>query len=111
MKTEKDIEELLAEELLDMIKKPKYDTNVETFCKEYHLDRANLTSKRLFSMKNRTLFRIMLGIAQLVPFKDFVKMCIRIAKITYGVASKDDGSAEAIKQAHAGSPIGKKKAS
>ena len=61
-------------------------------------------------MTNRTLFRIMLGIAQLVSLEDFVDMCIRIAHITYGVASNDDGS-EAIKQAHAGSPIERKKKS
>ena len=111
MKTEKDIEESLAGVILGMIKNPENKTNVKTFCKEYHLDRKRLTSKKLFRMTNRTLFRIMLGIAQLVSFNDFKEMCLRIAEITYGVASKDDGSAEAIKQAHAGSPIGKKKAS
>ena len=109
MTTEAEIEATLAEVILSVIKDPKYQTNVTTFCQENHLDRTNLTSKKLFSMKDRTLFRIMLGIAQMVLFNDFLKMCIRIAHITYGVASMEDGSPEAIKRSHAGSPIGKKK--
>ena len=111
MKSEKEIEASLAGELLGMIKDPKYKTNVKTFCKENHVVRHKLTSKKLFSMKDGTLFRIMLGIAQLFPREDFVDLCIRIAQITYQVGSMDDGSPEAIKQAHAGSPIGRKKKS
>lgn len=111
MTTEQEIEMSLAEEILGMIKNPKYKTNVTAFCQENHVDRNDLASKKMFSMKDRTLFRIMLGIAQLVPLKDFVDMCIRIALITYQVASMEDGSPEAIKLAHAGSPIGRKKAS
>ena len=111
MISEQDIEASLAGELLGVIKDPKNKTNVETFCQEYHVNRTDLTSKKLFKMKDRTLFRIMLGIAQLVPLDDFVDMCIRIAHITYQVASMEDGSPEAIKQAHAGSPIGRKKKS
>jgi hypothetical protein len=111
MYTEKEIEAFLADELLGVIKDPKNDTTVEKFCQEYHVVRHRLTSKKLFSMTDRTLFRIMLGIAQLASREDFVEMCIRIANITYQVASMDDGSPEAIKQAHAGSPIGRKKKS
>jgi hypothetical protein len=109
MISEADIEISLAEEILGMIKNPLYQTNVTTFCQENHLDRTNLTSKKLFSMKDRTLFRIMLGIAEMVPLNDFVNMCIRLAHITYGVASREDGSPEAIKRSHAGSPIGRKR--
>lgn len=111
MALEKKIAKMMAEVIRDIIKDPKNQTSIATFCQEYHLDRNNLTPKRFFSMTNRTLFRIMLGIAQLVSLEDFVDMCIRIAHITYGVASMEDGSPEAIKQSHAGSPIGKKKAS
>jgi len=111
MISEQDIEASLAGVLLGMIKNPKYQTNVKTFCEENHVVRHRLTSKQLFKMKDRTLFRIMLGIAQLVPLDDFLDMCIRIAHITYHVASMEDGSPEAIKQAHAGSPIGRKKKS
>lgn len=107
MITEAEIEVSLAEEILGMIKNPEYETSVAKFCQENHLDRTNLTSKKLFSMKDGTLFRIMLGIAQLVSFNDFEKMCMRIARITYGVAERDDGSPEAIKRSHAGSPIGR----
>lgn len=108
MISEADIEVSLAEEILGMIKNPLYKTNVATFCQENHLDRNTLTSKKLFSMKDGTLFRIMLGIAQMAPFNDFMDMCNRIACITYEVAERDDGSPEAIKRSHAGSPIGRK---
>ena len=111
MITEADIEASFAEEILGMIKNPQYNTNVATFCQENHLDRNILTSKKLFGMTNRTLFRVMLGIAQLVPFVDYVNMCIRIANITYKVAEREDGSPEAIKRSHAGSPIGRKRES
>ena len=111
MITEADIEASFAEEILGMIKNPQYNTNVATFCQENHLDRNILTSKKLFGMTNRTLFRVMLGIAQLVPFGDYVNMCIRIANITYKVAEREDGSPEAIKRSHAGSPIGRKRES
>ena len=109
MISEADIEVSLAEEILGMIKNPLYKTSVATFCQENHIDRTNLTSKKLFSMKDGTLFRIMLGIAQMAPYDDFKNMCIRIAHITYGVAEREDGSPEAIKRSHAGSPIGRKR--
>ena len=108
MITESDIEASFTEVILGTIKSPQSKTNVATFCQENHLDRNNLTSKKFFRMTNRTLFRIMLGIAQLVPKADFLNMCIRIAYITYDLAEREDGSPEAIKRSHAGSPIGKK---
>lgn len=111
MITEADVEIYLAEEILGMIKNPKYKTNVKKFCEENHIDRTSLTSKKLFSMKDGTMFRIMMGIDHLVPYEDYLAMCFRIANITHNVGSMDDGSPEAIKQAHAGSPIGRKKAS
>jgi hypothetical protein len=53
----------------------------------------------------------MLGIAQLVSRVEFVNMCMHIAYITYDLAESEDGSLEAIKRSHAGSPIGRKKKS
>jgi hypothetical protein len=38
MITEKDIEEWFAEIILGIIKNPVHETNVDTFCSEYHLD-------------------------------------------------------------------------
>ena len=105
--TEKQIEVLLTEEILGVVKNPAFKCNVKAFCEEYHIARERMTSK-FFTLKNRTLLRIMMGIAQLVPLKDYLTMCIRIAIITYFVANLDDGTAEDIKKAHEGSPIGKK---
>ena len=106
--TEKQIESIMAEEILDVVKNPVYKTNLEAFCNENHIDRGKFTSKKMFRMTNATLFRIMMGIAQLVSLEAFLTMCIRIALITYFVSNMDDGSPEAIKKAHSGSPIGKK---
>ena len=108
---ESDIAASFTEEILGLIKNSRSKTNVTTFCQENHLDRNNLSSKKFFRMTNRTLFRIMLGIAQLVSRVEFVDMCIRIAYITYDLAESEDGSPETIKRLHAGSPIGRKKES
>lgn len=106
--TEQDVELLMTEEILGVVKKV-HDTNVKVFCEENHLDRSKLTSKKLLSMKNSTLLRIMLGVAHLVSLEAYLTMCIRIAIITYFVSNNGDGSAEAILKAHEGSPIGRKK--
>ena len=108
MTTEKDIEALFAELVLGVIKNPVNDTNIETFCREYHIDRRKLTSKKVFSINNRTLLRIMIGLAQLGSIKEYFQFCINLAIITYTVANADDGSPEAILKAHAGSPIKRK---
>ena len=108
MITESDIEALLAETVLGIIRNPDHNTNVNRFCSEYHIDRNKLTSKQVFSMNNRTLFRLMLGIAQLASLKEYLIMCYRFAKLTYHVANREDGSPEAIIRAHAGSPIKRK---
>ena len=67
MITESDIEALFAETVLGIIRNPDHNTNVNRFCSEYHINRNKPTSK-VFSMKNQTLFRLMMGIAQLVSF-------------------------------------------
>ena len=106
--TEKDIEVLMTEVILGVVKKPAHKTNIKVFCEENHVDRSKLTSKKIFKMTNCTLFRIMLGVAHLVSLEEFLTMCIRIAIITYCVSNKGDGSAEAIIKAHEGSPIERK---
>ena len=108
MITESDIEAFFAEIVLGIIKNPVHKTNVNTFCSEYHIDRNKLTSKQVFSMNNRTLFRLMLGIAQLASLKEYLIMCYRFAKLTYHVANREDGSPESIIRAHAGSPVTRK---
>ena len=96
----------LSEVILDVVKNTK-KASIKVFCEEYHIARERMTSN-FFTLSNGTLFRIMMGIAQLVSLQEFLTMCIRIAIITYYVAN-NDGTAEAIKNAHAGSPIGKKR--
>lgn len=107
MEKELEIEKLMTQIVLDVVKNAK-DTTVKVFCEENHIARERMTSN-FFTLKNGTLFRIMMGIAQLAPLKEYLDMCIRIAIITYLVANQDDGTAEDIKKAHEGSPIGKKR--
>ena len=83
MITEKDIEEWFAEIILGIIKNPVHETNVDTFCSEYHLDWTKLTSKNFFSMYNDSLFRLWMGIAQLAELKEYLAACIAFAIITY----------------------------
>lgn len=109
MTTEKEIENYFAEAFLSIIKNPAHETNVDTFCHEYHLDRTKLTSKNFFSMYNGSLFRLWLGIAQLASVKEYILLCIRFAVLTYRVAQSTDGTPEAILRAHAGSPIKRKR--
>lgn len=106
--TESEIEALMAEVILGVVKNPVNETNIKDFCAENQIDRRKLTGKKLFSMKNATLFRLMMGIAQLTSIKEYLTMCMRIAFITYYVAALEDGSPETIKKAHMGSPIGRK---
>lgn len=108
MLTESDIEALMAEVILGAVKNPAHKTNIKDFCAENQLDRRKLTSKKLFSMKNPTLFRIMMGIAQGKSLKVYLTVCLEFAFITYYVANLTDGSPEIIKKAHMGSPIGRK---
>lgn len=106
--TETEIESLMAEVILGVVKNPAYKTNIKVFCEENHIDRNKLTAKKLFSMKNATLFRLMMGVAQLASKKEYLTMCSQFAFITYNVAILEDGSPESIKQSHKGSPIGRK---
>ena len=108
MFTEQEIEKLMAEVILRTVKESRYSTNIKDFCAENQIDRGKLMAKKLFRMLNATLFRIMMGIAQLVSFEEYMTMCIKIALITYSVANMEDGSPESIKRAHMGSPIGRK---
>ena len=108
MITEKDIEALMAEVILGVVKNPAHETNIKDFCAENQIDRRKLTSKKLFSLKNATLFRLMMGIAQLTSMEEYLTMCMQFAFITYYVADLEDGSPETIKKAHMGSPIGRK---
>ena len=108
MFTEQEIEKLMAEVILRTVKNSAFSTNIKDFCAENQIDRGKLMAKKLFRMLNATLFRIMMGIAQLVSFEEYMTMCIEIALITYHVANLEDGSPESIKRAHMGSPIGRK---
>ena len=82
MFTEQEIEKLMAEVILRTVKESKFSTNIKDFCAENQIDRGKLMAKKLFRMLNATLFRIMMGIAQLVSFEEFVAMCLKIACIT-----------------------------
>lgn len=106
MISETEVEAMIADEILGMIKSK---TNVKTFCIEYHIDRRKLTKKQIFRFRDSSMHRIMHGIGQIHTRKKFDDFCLRIGYITYEVANAEDGSSEAIKRAHTGSPIGRKR--
>ena len=101
-------EVLFVEACLEIIKNPEHKTNVEKFCKEYHIDRNKLTSGKLFSTYTRTLNLLMIGIAQIASFEEYISLCTYFSVLNYYVANSYDGTSEAIINAHAGSPIKKK---
>ena len=104
---ENQIESLMAEFILGVVKNPENETTVKVFCEETHINRDMVTKKKFFRMRNSTLFRIMMGIAHLSSLEEYLTLCLRFAIITYCVAHLDDGSPEAIMKAHSGSPIGR----
>ena len=91
--------------ILDVITK---DGSIKAFCEENHIARERMTSNFLM-LNNGTTFRTMMGVAQAATLEDYLTMCLRIAFVTYYVAHLEDGTPEAIKKAHEGSPIGKKR--
>lgn len=109
MITEEREEALFVEACLEIIKNPEHHTNVETFCKQYHIDRCKLTSGKLFSTYTRTFNMLMIGMAQLASFDEYIALCTFYAVLNYHVANSYDGTPEAILRAHEGSPINRKR--
>ena len=49
---EKEIESLMAEFILDVVKNPENETTVKVFCEETHINRDMVTKKKFFRMRN-----------------------------------------------------------
>ena len=107
--SETQIEEKIAEIILDLVNKPNYPDLKDILVNEFHISRRMLTPKKLFKSGNATFFRMMLGICSRVTEVDFQKMLDDIRDATVDFAELEDGSPEALIKAHAGSPINRKR--
>ena len=97
----------IAEIILDVVNNPAYPGRKDLISEDYHISRGMLTPKKLLRISSLTFFRLMLAIADTVSEKEYNHMLDRLKMKTLTIARLDDGTNEAIKAAHAGSPIGK----
>lgn len=108
--TEKQILEQIAEMILSVVNDPKYPGRKTRICKMYHISPGALTPEKLLRTRSDTFFRLMMALAQEVPYEEEChEMLEKIKNFTFEVAEMEDGTPEAIINAHAGSIIGRKK--
>lgn len=107
--SETQIEEKIAEIILDLVNKPNYPDLKDILVNEFHISRRMLTPKKLFRSGNATFLRMMLCFCRYVSEKELDKMLDDIRDETKSFADREDGSLEALIKAHAGSPINRKK--
>lgn len=107
--SETQIEEKIAEIILDLVNKQNYPDLKDILVNEFHISRRMLTPKKLFRSGNDTFFRLLLGLYCNVTKKEFHDMLDDICNETITFAELEDGSLEALIKAHSGSPINRKK--
>ena len=105
--SEIEINEKIAEIILDVVN--SYPGLKGKIVKNYHISRRILTPKKLFRADWSTRFRLRLAIYQNIPDNDYLKMLRDINDETMTFSDLEDGSPEALINAHAGSPIGRKR--
>ncbi len=105
--SEIEINEKIAEIILDVVN--SYPGLKGKIVKNYHISRRILTPKKLFRADWSTRFRLRMAIYQNIPDNDYLKMLRDINDETMTFSDLEDGSPEALINAHAGSPIGRKR--
>lgn len=98
----------IAEIILGVVNNPEHPRLKDLIVKEHHISRRMLTPAKLLHLGGITFFRLMMAIAQNVAEKEYNLMLNRMREATLNFAELEDGSPEALMQAHAGSPIKKK---
>ena len=99
-----------AEVFLNVVNNPKYPGRKARICKIYHISPSTLTPDKLHCTSYATLFRLIMGLYQEVPYEEELhKMLDNLKYWTFEVAEMEDGTPEAIIKAHEGSIIGRKK--
>ena len=99
-----------AEVFLNVVNNPKYPGRKARICKIYHISPSTLTPDKLHRTSYATLFRLIMGLFQEVPHEEELHEMLENLKYwTFEVAEMEDGTPEAIINAHAGSIIGRKK--
>lgn len=107
--TEHQVRLKIADIVLGVVNNPMYPDRKARICKYYHISKRMLTREKLLDMKGSTYFRLMLAIAQMVPYEEYDDMLARQRELTLSIAEMEDGTPEAIIKAHEGSRIGVKK--
>ena len=105
--SEIEINEKIAEIILDVVN--SYPGLKGKIVKDYYTSRSILTPKKLFRADWSTRFRLRMAIYQNIPDNDYLKMLRDINDETMTFSDLEDGSPEALINAHAGSPIGRKR--
>ena len=96
--------------ILDVVNNPEYPGRKTRICRNYHISPGTLTPEKLHRVSYATLFRLMMGLYQEVPHEQEIhEMLDRMKYLTFEVAEMEDGTPEAIIEAHKGSKIGRKK--
>ena len=110
MMTEKEVLKKFAEIILDVVNNPQYPGRKARICRMYHISPNVLTPEKLPRANQITFFRLMMGLYQEVPHdQEYYDMLEKMCRLTLEVAEMEDGTPEAIINAHAGSIIGRKK--
>lgn len=100
-----------AEVFLNVVNNPNYPGRKTRICKIYHISPSTLTPDKLHRTSYATLFRLIMGLFQEVPYEqELHEMLDNLKYWTCEVAEMEDGTPEAIIKAHEGSIIGRKKA-
>ena len=108
--TELEVMKKSAEVFLNVVNNPKYPGRKARICKIYHSSPSTLTPDKLHRTSYATLFRLIMGLFQEVPYEEELhKRLDNLKYWTFKVAEMEDGTPEAIINAHAGSIIGRKK--
>lgn len=107
---EQEILEQIAEVILSVVNNPEYPGRKTRICKNYHFSPSTLTPEKLLRSNGATFFRLMMALAQELPHEqEYHEMLEKMKFLTLEVAEMEDGTPEAIINAHAGSIIGRKK--
>ena len=99
----------IADIILSRVENNQVDLTMANICQDGHFSPKMLNRKRLTRMGFDTLSRFVLYIAQALPERDLKLIFSDLADYFLYVVNLQDGSIEAIIDAHAGSPIKRKK--
>lgn len=109
-KKEKEVIEKIAKEfaelIINVVKDPKHPERLKRIVKMGHISPKMLTPENLLKTKSATLGRIVMNIAMDATPKEVIDMFMKACEFTIALAEMEDGTPEAINEAHAGENVG-----